>query len=301
MKKIKIMITYLFALMAIFITFIKPDELVNKYINTNNDYVTIYLQKNDELVPITLKHSLSNNIEDNIMITFGLMKQGIDSNGFKSVIPKSLQLLNVDIENENVNLDFNEALYTINSKYELRMIEAIVNSVLQYNEHYKVNFLVHSELIDNMPLSKRKMNAFTNKLGFNNFNLEYYDIYSTNSINVIKEVEEEYTYHVINTIRISNDIDLIEIINSYLVDSNLLYCDKIEYINDILVINVNENFLYDENTIDENKIMNILYSLKLNGYSDKFMLKVNDEIKGIQGYSSNVIEIKDLYLNIFEQ
>ena len=301
MRKIKIIITYIFALTALFITVIKPDQLVNQPLDTNKDNIIIYVLKNEELIPITLKHSLSNSIEDNIKSTFELMKQGIDSNGFKSVVPKSLQLLNVNIENENVNLDFNEAIYTINSKYELRMIEAIVNSILQFNDNYKVNFLVNSQLIENMPLSKRNMNTFDKRLGINNFDLEYYDLYSTDSKSVVKTIEEEYTYHVIYTLRISNQIDLMEFINSYLVDSNLLYCEEIEYINDVLVMNVNENFLFDENTIDQNKIMNILYSLKLNGYSDKFMLKVNDEIKTIQGYFSNVIEINDLYLNIFEQ
>ena len=304
MKKIKIILTYFLALTCVYITLFKPinDIYVNQFIE-QKDKVVIFVLKNDYLVPISLNHDLNESNEENIMLVFNLMKKGINQFGFTSIIPKSVLLLDVDVNDEIVKLNFNEAVYMMNTNYELRFIEAVVNSVLQFDHEYKVKFYVNGELIDEMPLSQRKMINFDKKIGINNFNLETYNPYESDSKMVVEYVNDlNFDYYVINSIRVDKNMELLQFVNRILYkNSSSLICENVEWEDDIMVLHMNEAFLLDENTINEKSIMNLLYSLKLNDYSDKFIIKVNGEMKKIQNYEEELISIKHLYFNIFEQ
>ena len=304
MKKIKLVFTYVFALLCIYVSsFNAIDNVYVNHISDNEDKIVIYTLKDDSLVPISLICEKENTIKENIELTFNLMKDCVNEFGFVSVIPRSVHLLDVNIIDELVSLNFNEAIYMMDSKYELRFIEAIVNSVLQYNDEYKIQFCVNGEVIDIMPLSNRKMIIFDKNLGLNNFKLNTNNLYQSDSKMVVEYIaDSNYSYYVINSIRVDKEMELIQFVNMILNNiSTEFFCENIEWEDDIMIIHLNESFLYDENTINKDNIMNLIYTLKVNEYSNKFMLKVNDEVKKVQDYKTDIITINDLYLNVFEQ
>ena len=155
MKKIKIISTYVVAIMCILSTlFIQPKETeVFKTSTEESNKIMIYmLDKDRDLVPVTMNVSKKESNEENILVLFDLMKQDFNIHEFSSLVPKSIQCFDVNIDDDIVKLNFNEAFLAMNSKNELRFIEGIVNSIIQLNPNYKVEFYVNEQKINKMPL-----------------------------------------------------------------------------------------------------------------------------------------------------
>ena len=304
MKKVKSYLTYMIAIICICFTLIyQPNEAsVLKFIETNQDKVIIYmLDKDKEIIPISINYKKSDNDIENITYILKQMKIDFGYSEFNQLIYDSIHCLGVDIKENIVKLNFNEAFYTMNSKYELRVIEGIVSSVLQFNKNYKVEFLVNGDKIEKMPLSNVVMKSFDSTLGVNNFELESSNLHLSKPIQVVSlKNAGETSYYVVKTKRLSSNI-LIDLINQFLHENSyLLNCEKIEKFDDRMTLHLNDKFLMDENTIDNKKIMWILYTLKINGYANEFVLKVNDEIKTISGIKTQSIKFDYLNLNVFE-
>lgn len=305
MKKIKILCTYLVAIICIISTlFYQPKEVeVFKTTTNQSNRMMIYmLDKEKELVPVTVSAEKEESNELNVMVLFDLMKQDFDIYEFSHLIPLSIQCLNVDIVDNVVKLNFNEALLAMNSKSELRFIEGIVSSIVHLNSDYKVEFYVNHQKVDQMPLSQLPMIQFDSSLGVNNFELDNYDLHKSVSRQVVQLKSNDVSeYYVVKTKRMLNH-DMLDFVNDVIDDTLLeLECFKIEKNQEELVLHLNEKFLFDEDTVDKEKIMPLLYTLKMNQFADVFMIQINDEIVRVDGFENERMTFQDLNLNIFEE
>lgn len=305
MKKIKILCAYLVAILCVLSTlFYEPKkvEVFKTSTNESNQMMIYMLDNEKDLVPVTVRTLKKESHEENIGILFDLMKQDLNIHEFTNLIPKSIQLIDVDIQENVVKLDFNEALLAMNSQYELRFIEGIVSSIVQLNPDFKIEFYVNHEKINQMPLSQLPMIQFDSSLGVNNFELNHEQLHNSISRQVVQlKSNDQSEYFVVKTRRVSDE-DILSFINDVIDETSLdLECLNVEENNDEWVLHVNEKFLIEENIIDKEKIMSLLYTLKMNQFADHFVIKVNDDVVRIDGFQNEKITFQDLNLNIFEE
>ena len=305
MKKIKIISTYVVAIMCILSTlFIQPKETeVFKTSTEESNKIMIYmLDKDRDLVPVTMNVSKKESNEENILVLFDLMKQDFNIHEFSSLVPKSIQCFDVNIDDDIVKLNFNEAFLAMNSKNELRFIEGIVNSIVQLNPNYKVEFYVNEQKINKMPLSQLPVAQFDYRLGVNNFKLDDDNLHKSVSRQVVELKSNDISeYYVVKTVR-TFDEDVLSFVNNVLDDISMdLECLKIEANDEEWVLHLNEKFLLEENTIDQDKIIPLLYTLKMNQLSNHYVIKINDEVVRIDGFENESFAFHDLNLNIFEE
>lgn len=305
MKKIKIISTYMVAIMCILSTlFIQPKETeVFKTSTEESNKIMIYmLDKDRDLVPVTMNVSKKESNEENIFVLFDLMKQDFNIHEFMSLVPKSIQCFDVNIENNIVKLNFNEAFLAMNSKNELRFIEGIVNSIVQLNPNYKIEFYVNDQKINKMPLSQLPVAQFDFRLGVNNFKLDDDHLHKSISRQVVELKSNDVSeYYVVKTVRTFNE-DVLSFVNEVLDDISMdLECLKIEENDEEWVLHLNEKFLLEENTIDQDKIIPLLYTLKMNHLSNHYVIKINDEVVRIDGFENESFAFDDLNLNVFEE
>lgn len=307
MKRLKLLFTYVIAFICIMTTLFLPQkksEIIKTMTTDMENTMLIYmLNEEDLLVPITLSYQKNDTDEENIMQMFQLMKQEIEIFDLKALIPHSLKCLSVNIENHQVILDMNEAFYTMNSHIELRVIEAIVSSILQFDEDYRVEFTVNHKNVAEMPLSALPMKAFDTTLGVNNFNLDATELHQSISKQVVVLHEyDENSYYMVMSQRYASLINDLEFVNEVLHKTSMkLECENLEIKGDEVFLYLNKAFLIEENLIDPEKILPLLYTLKMNQIGSRFRLFINDEIAQVEGFHHNEINIDDLNLNLFEE
>ena len=307
MKKIKLVCTYAIAFICVMTTLFLPKQQIEVFKSTTGDMedkILIYMINDDhQLVPVTLNYQKSESDEENILQLFQLMKHEIGIYDLKALIPVSIQCLDVDIQNELVQISFNEAFFTMSSHIELRVIEAIVSSVVQFNENYQVEFLVNQKPIEKMPLSALPMQPFDYTLGVNNFNLDSSQLHQSISRSVIELHEDETShYYMVMTRRYPSSQSTLDFVNEVLDQTSLsLECQKIENDGDHVMLYLNEAFLEEENLVNADAILPLLYTLKMNQIGNQFSLYINDEKVWMEGSFQNVLTFDDLNLNIFEE
>lgn len=305
MKKIKIFCTYLIAILCVMTALLyRPKEVgVFKTDTIKSNKMMIYMLDNDkELVPVTVSVNKKDSDEINIMNLMDLMKKDFNIHEFNHLIPNAIQCLNVNIVENVVQLNFNEAIFAMNSKNELRLIEGIVGSVVHLNPNYKVEFYVNNQKINQMPLSELPMKQFDSSLGVNNFELYDYNLHKSISRQVVNlKSNDKSEYYIVKTKRVSDE-NILTFVNEVIHDISMdLECFKIDYNENEWVLHLNEKFLIEENTVDKDKVMLLLYTLKMNQFADNYVIKINDEIVRVDGFEKERITFQDLNLNTFEE
>lgn len=305
MKKIKIFCTYLIAILCVMTALLyRPKEVgVFKTDTIKSNKMMIYMLDNDkELVPVTVSVNKKDSDEINIMNLMDLMKKDFNIHEFNHLIPNAIQCLNVNIVENVVQLNFNEAIFAMNSKNELRLIEGIVGSVVHLNPNYKVEFYVNNQKINQMPLSELPMKQFDSSLGVNNFELDDYNLHKSISRQVVNlKSNDKSEYYIVKTKRVSDE-NILTFVNEVIHDISMdLECFKIDYNENEWVLHLNEKFLIEENTVDKDKVMLLLYTLKMNQFADNYVIKINDEIVRVDGFEKERITFQDLNLNTFEE
>ena len=241
--------------------------------NLNTD--SIYLLNKDNYLVKTDIFIDSNKLDKKIKkiidyLTINNDKVPIGLNGY---IPKSIKLLDYNIEANSLVLNFS---HEFNSNEEL-IVTGIVYSMLELDEVNEVSFL-----INNKPY--KEYNNLNKKIGINK------DILYTNRKDIDKIViyylDKTDNYYVPVTKYLNNNKDKIEVIIEELKNTKK---DLISYINyntklidykednNILVLNFSKE-LKDDNTVSEDKILNtISYSVFDNYDVNMVMFKIEGE------------------------
>lgn len=307
MKKIKLVTAYAIAFVCVLTALFLPKRQIEVFKTTTidmEDKMLVYMMnENDQLVPVTLNVMKSDSDEENIQQLFQLMKQEIGVYELRALIPASIQCSDVRIENDLVRLNFNEAFFAMNSHIELRVIEAIVSSIIQFNDDYRVEFLVNQKSISEMPLSSLPMHPFDKTLGVNNFRLDSLQLHKSAAKQVVELYEDENSsYYMVMTQRYPSDMSDLEFVNDVLHQTSLkLQCSNMQIEDDQVFLHLNEAFLIEEKLVSADKIMPLLYSLKMNRLGSRFVLFIDGEEVSIEGYDQRTAAFDDLNLNTFEE
>ena len=286
LRKIFITTMSLFIIMTIYLI-----QLTEKTLETNLEfeYVTdlanssIYLlDKNNYLVKTKVLLD-ENNLEDNIRsIINNLTVSGETKfpNNLKGIIPKGTKLNNVIIDEDSITLDFSEEFLDIDKELSIKLIESIVYSITELDEITKVTITVDGNQLNTYPNSNKIIiMPLTRDIGINN---EYSYTTLDDIIKVViyygEEISDEIYYVPVTKYLNNNDnkdkINIIveELTTSYIYENNLrsILNENVELIDkeivdeDLLILNFNNALFDNNNTIKEEVLYTLSYSVFAN-------------------------------------
>lgn len=204
----KLMVTTL-TLFILTIIYLMPDSIKNKSLNIKNDDIEyiysnnfdiIYLLDTNDYVArtkITMNETkdINNKVKEIIEgLTIDGNKSNIIPNGFRSIIPPGTKILDMNIDNKILTINFSKELFEINEKYEEKMIEAIIYSLTSLEEVDKLIIKVEGKPLEKLPKSNKilpsildksyginKVYNITNTRDIDSFTLYYVNTYNNNS------------------------------------------------------------------------------------------------------------------------
>lgn len=223
-------------LIILFIVIINvfPKENNNKYIiNTFNNNGYIYLLDNNNYVS-KVNVSFKNNIlENQILEIIDLLT--INNNkirdGFSAVIPENTKLLNYNIKDNIVILNFNKNIKNISNNLEKKMIECIVYSLLELKGIIGVKLLVEDEVYSN-----KYSNIIDKSIGINNqTNIDSIDNITSTTIFYLAKYND-YSYYIPVTKYTNNAKEKINIIIDELKSSTTYNTNLVNYLNEYVTL-----------------------------------------------------------------
>ena len=293
--KIKTATLALFVL--ILLNLIPDNNVENKYALETNKIEYIYnnakeviytLDSNDYIARTIINGCNCNNIEaskDSIetLIVDG-KKESEMPNGFKAIIPEGTEILNLDLKDKTLTINFSKELLEVKKEYEEKMIEAIVYTLTNINGIEKVKIKVEGKTLEKLPKSGKILKEELDRnYGIN----KVYNINSPNNIDsytvyyVSKYNDEEYYVPVtkyVNT-KIKDKVKVIinELSSSLIYEDNLMsYLNKDTYLIDYkeednkLKLNFNEAIYNDK--ISNNILEEVIYTISLS-IGDNYNIK----------------------------
>lgn len=298
LKKIMVASLALFALLLLYLTPDSEDarhELSYdnvEYVYSNKAEVIYLLDSNDYVARTTIRGCDCNKEEEIKDVLEGLIIDGSHSNtipnGFRSVIPAGTQILNLDLNNGVVTINFSRELLDINEKYEEKMIEAIVYTLTSIDGISGVSIKVEGEDLTNLPNSHKSIpNVLDKSYGIN----KSYDLVSTNGIEsytvyyVSNYNDSKYYVPVTKYVNDDTNSDKVKVIINELSSSPIYETNLISYLSsdtslidytlegDVLKLNFNDSIL-DANS--GNKILEeVIYTVSLSAM-DNYKVKEVD-------------------------
>lgn len=286
---------------------LKNDKIEYTY---NNVESTIYLVDSNNYVARTSIATckcdgvdLAKDLVNGLII--GGSKNNIIPNGFRSILPPDVSILNIELNNKILVIDFSKELLEVNEKDEEKMLEAIIYTLTSIDGIDKVIIKVEGEVLDKLPNSKNNIPTVLDRsYGIN----KIYDLSSLNDIMsyttyYISTYNDNKYYVPVTKYVNSKDSDIVKVIIKELGSSPIYQTNLMSYLNanttlndyelvdNSLSLNFNELLL---NEIDKKNILEeVIYTISLsmdNIYNDlesvSFLVN-NEEI-----YKVNISDIK---------
>ena len=160
----KILITSLLLVVAL-ILYSFPKELEQDIDNKDYDTLNIYLIDSNNYVAMTSVLSHVNDINDKVKMIIDSLTVGTSEvkNGFLPIIPKGTKLIDFNIENDLIKINFSKELLNISLENENKLIESIVFSLTSLEGIEKVMIFVEGKLLNELPNSHKKLDVYLDR------------------------------------------------------------------------------------------------------------------------------------------
>lgn len=246
---------------------------VNEYIYTNSIDVIYLLDSNDYIARTTIRGCDCDILDKAKNVVQGLIIEGennnIIPNGFKAIIPSGTEVLDINLEDKILTINFSKELLDINKEYEEKMIEAIIYSLTSIDGIDKVIIKVEGEVLTKLPNSNKLLPTTLDKsYGINkSYNLvntsdiESYTVYYVSNFN-----DNKYYVPITKYIN-SNKQDKIKVIIDELATSPIYETNLMSYLNS----NIN---LIDYSLDDKTLSLNFNNSILSDNTTDKILEEV---------------------------
>lgn len=313
-KKIMVATSAILILVIMYLlpdTSIKEIELDKSSIEYVYDNIvsTIYLVDSEDYVARTSIASCNcNGVDKAKDLVDGLIidgsKSNIIPNGFRSIIPSGTSVLDLNLEDRTLTINFSKELLDVNDKDENRMIEAIIYTLTSIDGIDNVIIKVEGEVLNSLPSGTRLPALLNKDYGIN----KNYDLVSTKDIDSYTmyyvNKYNDYEYYVPVTKYVNNNSnDKIKVIIKELSSSPIYETNLMSYLNantevydyelldNNLKLNFNNMVLSD---VDSNKILEeVIYTIGLsmdNMYND--LETVSFYVDNEEVYTLNINDIK---------
>ncbi|HIS11944.1 MAG TPA: GerMN domain-containing protein, partial [Candidatus Onthocola stercoravium] len=162
-----------------------------EYTYSNNLNPIYLLDSNDYVARTSIKTCACDGVERAKDLLEGLIidgkKSNIIPNGFKSIIPPETQILDLQLQEGTLTINFSKELLDINEKYEEKMLEAIIYTLTSIESIDNVIIQVEGEPLTKLPQSGKQLPTVLDKsYGIN----KIYELTST------KDITSYTTYYV---------------------------------------------------------------------------------------------------------
>lgn len=277
----KIIIVSLSFIILLIIYFFPSNESYN--INTTLTYnnletVPIYLLDNNNLVSrfeVIKKSEDTLSLIDEIInnITINSDNNGHIPNDFKKIIPENTKIINKDLNDGLLKINFTKELLNVSLENEEKMLEAIIYSLTEIKDVNKIMIFVEGNNLKELPNSKKILpNVLDRSYGINKvYELESIKDISKITTYYISKCENYYYYVPVTTIS-NNKKEKVEVIIEKLKTSPTYETNLVSYLTssaellnyEILENSVNLSFNNEVLSLDENKIIEeVKYSIAL--------------------------------------
>ena len=200
LRRICVATLALFILLIIY--FFPTTNNISESLNyIEKDEMPIFLVDQMDYIARTTIVKDSNTLENQILeivetLTVDSKKSSYIRDGFKPIIPKNTKVLNTDLTEGVLTINFSKELLEINETDEEKMIEAIIYSLTEIKEVKKIIILVEGDKLTNLPNSKKKLPMYLDKdYGINKiYNLDSIKDTSKTTIYYISKNNNYYYY-----------------------------------------------------------------------------------------------------------
>lgn len=260
---------------------LKQDKIEYSY---NNVVSTIYLvDRNNYVARTSIPSCKCEGVDKAKDLVEGLIidgnKSSIIPNGFRSIIPPSVRILNLSLDNSILTIDFSKDILDVSEREEKKMLEAIIYTLTSIDGIDKIIIKVEGEVLNNLPKSGESLPSVLDKsYGIN----KTYDLVNTSDIDsytlyyVNKYNNNEYYVPVTKYVN-SKITDPIKVIIKELSSSPIYETNLMSYLNseaklisydlseDTLKLNFNSLLLSD---VDKKSILEeVIYTISLSMYN----------------------------------
>lgn len=160
-----------------------------------NDLEVIYLLDDDNYLSRTKINASNKDIVSKstdlveALIIDG-KKKDIISNGFKALLPKNTKILNIELKDKILTIDFSQEFNNIKEEYEEKLIEALTYTLTSIDGIDKIEIFIEGKKLNRLPNSKSLLPEYLDKdYGIN----KKYELTSLNDI-------YSYTVYYVNNI-----------------------------------------------------------------------------------------------------
>ena len=164
-------------------------------------------------------------------LTINSEKSNYIRDGFKGIIPKNTKVLNTNLENGILTINFSKEFLNVSLDNEEKMLEALIYSLLEVPEIKKISILVEGEKLKTLPNSKKKLPEFLDKsYGVNKiYNLDSIKDTSKTTIYYLSKYNDYYYY--VPVTKVSNEnMEKAEIIIKELKSTPIYHTNLISYL-----------------------------------------------------------------------
>ena len=294
---------YTVLLLVVFLFYLFPKKEIyqlNIPVSNNVDayhHDVFLLDKNNYVAKTTIDVSSdeTNKLIDELIeiMTIDGKYQDKIPNGFTPLLPVDTKLLNKEIKDDLLILNFNNEILQTKKEQEEKIIEALIYTMTSIDKINQIQIKVEDKELNKLPKSGLSLNnPLKRDYGIN----KIYDITGIKNINKViiyytSKTNDDFTYYIPVTKYINNKTDKIKIIIDELTSKISYETNLMSYLNynaklldysfndDEIDLNFNE-YLYDNNhdkKVLEEVIYTISYSIKDNYNIDKINFYVNNQ------------------------
>lgn len=293
MRKIFVTTFVMFILLTIYFIPSKDDNELGNIVYRYSDSkdISIYLlNEKDQLAKVNLKIA-DNSLKETIKSIIKKLTVSNDAtipSGLEQIIPKNVKVLDVNVDEGIVHINFSKEFLSISNDSIETVVESISYSILDLNDITGVSIYVDGENISKL-FPKNIPNIITKEYGINRrMELKNFMDISKIVIYYIDTINNQ-NYYVPITKYVNDKRDKIKIIidelsSNYIFEPNLItLLDKniklmdYEINNDIMILNFNNSIFMEGDSILEEVVYTISYSVFANYDVNEVVFKVNNE------------------------
>ena len=242
----------------------------NQYNSFEYSYSKVFLKdKDNTLVPLTIKYEKFDSLGEELMFVTNMLKEDskVSNSTFKGVLPSNTTIKSLELNENVLNINFDENFMTYDSKDELRILESLVWTLTDFNEVDSINLYVNDEKLTNMPVANTPIkHNIDRQIGINNYLLTSSMIIGSSRVLSYYEklIDDSYYYvPVTHYVKNSNNLSIYDLTVSTMfeqpgITSSLNVCRALESTtmvassileNDVLYLSLSEDILFDEFTV----------------------------------------------------
>ncbi|MBO5375469.1 MAG: GerMN domain-containing protein [Bacilli bacterium] len=292
LRKIFVTTFVMFILLTIY--FIPTSDKKNnniEYHYLDVQEISIYLlNNNDQLTKVDFKIKNDSTIDTikSIIKKLTISNDATIPNGLEQVIPKDCKLLDVVLNEKKVELNFSKEFLDIGHDNIETVVESISFSILNIEGIDEISILVEDENISRL-FPVLIPNIITKEYGINKrVELKSFNDVSSVTVFYIDNIDNQ-NYYVPITKYVNDKRDKIKIIidelsSNYIYESNLItLLDKniklvnYEINNDTMILNFNNSIFMEKDSILEEVVYTVSYSVFANYDVNEVVFMVNNE------------------------